>query len=113
MYVLPDCCKDRADSVCKAFAWYKSFLLKPVLVPALNKWTKVAPSIRHISVMQNFCNLVPQAFEASFHTSKMVPEAPDEAEEEGADVGAPLNETKLWGPIGQATFGEGWGLPTE
>ena len=26
----------------------------------------------------------------------MVPEAPDEAEEEGADVGAPLNETKLW-----------------
>ena len=51
--------------------------------------------MRHISVMQNFCNLVPQAFEAAFHTSNMVPEAPDD-EEEGADVGAPLNESKLW-----------------
>ena len=70
-------------------------MLKPILVPALNKWTKVAPCMRHVSVLQNFCRLVPRAFEACFKTSARNPRE-DDSEDEGAEVGAPIDQARVW-----------------
>ena len=103
------CCQDRAASVSRAFELLEDLLLKPVLVPALNKWTKVAPCVRHISVLQNFCNLVPQAFDATFHSSQMVAEAQAQSSDddnEGAEVGAPVNESKVWQRLARLRLGK-------
>ncbi|CAE7693670.1 unnamed protein product [Symbiodinium sp. CCMP2592] len=70
-------------------------MLKPIAVPALNKWTKVAPCVRHVSLLQNFCQLAPKAFEAAFQTAGMVADQVS-SEDEGEQVGAPVNETKVW-----------------
>ena len=79
----------------KACTVLDQVIFQPVQVPALNKWTKVAPCMRHISVMQNFCNLVPRAFESCFRTSKQIAEQ-GISDDEGEEVGAPVNQTKVW-----------------
>ena len=91
----------------RGYELIEQLLLKPVLVPALNKWTKVAPCVRHISVMQNFCQLIPRAFEAAFHTASMIAEANnDSSEDEGAQVGMPLNEQKVWRKLARLRLGK-------
>ena len=72
--------------------WLNSKLLGAICVPALNKWTKVAPCVRHVAVLQNFCGLVPEA-------SKYIVPPPEEdsgPEDEGQAVGAPLDQSKAW-----------------
>ena len=69
-----------------------SRLLTTISAPAMNKWTKVAPCVRHIAVLQNFCGLVPEACQHLFPP----PEEDSGAEDEGQAVGAPLDESKAW-----------------
>lgn len=69
-----------------------SRLLTAISVPAMNKWTKVAPCVRHIAVLQNFCGLVPEACQRLFPP----PEEDSGPEDEGQAVGAPLDESKAW-----------------
>ena len=47
-------------------------------------------------MMQNFCRLVPKAFEACFKTSGALGQVHDDSEDEGEEVGAPVNQTKVW-----------------
>ena len=69
-----------------------SKLLTCISVPAMNKWTKVAPCVRHVAVLQSFCNLVPQA------CKELCPPPEDDSgsEDEGAAVGVPVDESKAW-----------------
>ena len=72
--------------------WLNSKLLSAICVPALNKWTKVAPCVRHVAVLHFFCGLVPEA-------SKYIVPLPEEdsgPEDEGQAVGAPLDQSKAW-----------------
>ena len=72
-------------------------MFKPILVPALNKWTKVAPCIRHVSLLQNFGGgLAPKAFKAGLQVPSAAEEDSPGEEDEGERVGAPLNESKVW-----------------
>lgn len=69
-----------------------SRLLTVISVPALNKWTKVAPCVRHVAVLQNFCGLVAAACQLLIPP----PEESSEEEDEGQAVGVPLDESKAW-----------------
>ena len=99
-----DCCQDRAASVQKGMQLLEQVMLKPISVPALNKWTKVAPCIRHVSLLQNFCSLAPKAFKAGLP----IPSNPCEAssEDEGEQVGAPVNESKVWKKLARLRLGK-------
>lgn len=72
--------------------FFTAKLLVAISVPALNKWTKVAPCIRHVAVLQSFCDLVPQA------AKQLVPPAEEDSESdrEGQALGVPADENKAW-----------------
>ena len=68
--------------------------LHAISVPALNKWTTVAPCVNLVSAMQHFCDVLPQAFGLCFPKGPQAEST--ESEDEGRDVGAPLDQTKMW-----------------
>ena len=85
----------------------QSVFLHAMTVPALNKWTTVAPTLGLVAAMQQFGELVPRAFRACYPApSREGPQAAgqagaagsesDDAEDEGAALGAPLDQTKVW-----------------
>ena len=95
-HVCRGCCSDRDESVEKGVRVLQETLLTPVLVPAMNKWTKVAPCICHISAMQHFCGLLPAAFQAMAGQARTQPDEADSSDDEGAALGVPVNETRSW-----------------
>ena len=68
--------------------------LHAISVPALNKWTTVAPCVNLVSAMQHFCDVLPQAFGLCFPKGPQAEST--ESEDEGRDLGAPLDQTKMW-----------------
>ena len=92
VHVCHGCCADREASIDQGMQWLTSKLLTAIAAPALNKWTKVAPCVRHVAVLQSFCNLVPDACQQLFPP----PEEDSGSEDEGQAVGAPVDESKAW-----------------
>lgn len=68
--------------------------LHAISVPALNKWTTVAPCINLVAAMQHFCNVVPEAFALAFPQGPQAESS--QSEDEGAELGAPVDQTKVW-----------------
>ena len=72
----------------------QKMFLHAVSVPALNKWTTVAPCVNLVTAMQHFCNVLPEAFGQCFPPGPQAEHS--ESEDEGQPLGAPLDQTKAW-----------------
>ena len=99
-HVCPDpgpngCCNDREDSVVKACGILDDCFIKPMSIPALNKWTKVYPSFGQTVILFQFHDVVPRAIKARLG-SAAGPVDESSSDEEEKKLGVPLNETKRW-----------------
>lgn len=71
----------------------ESEVLKPMPLPAMNKWTKVAPTVAHIALLGLFHNgFVVDAFRAEF--GALQDEESDLSNNEDDKLGAPANEAR-------------------
>ncbi len=68
-------------------------LLRPLTVPALNKWTKVAPCVGLVTLLQHFCKAIPRAMQEEFQAETRADSGGEE--DEGAALGAPINQTRV------------------
>lgn len=89
------CCDSRSDSVEKGAKLVQQVFLHAISIPALNKWTTVAPCINLVAAMQHFCNVVPQAFGRCFPAGPSA-ESSGLDMDEGKELGVPLDQTKAW-----------------
>ena len=90
IHVCRGCCANEAQSLERAVSLVQKVFLHAISVPALNKWTTVAPCVNLVSAMQH----LPQAFGLCFPKG---PQAESTgSEDEGRDLGAPLDQTKMW-----------------
>ena len=55
----------------------------------------MAPCMNLVAGMQHWCGVVPEAFAAAFLQGPLV-ESDDESADEGAELGAPVDQTKVW-----------------
>ena len=70
-------------------------MVKPMSIPALNKWTKVYPSFGQTVLLFHFHDLVPKALQSRLGSVSDPVDSSSEAEEE-KQLGVPMNETKKW-----------------
>ena len=95
----PGCCSEGAagdpeKSRARALDLIDKVLLPSVMVPATNKWTKVAPVISRVALWASFHNLMKDAFkEIVFRRTN---ENPGSDISEGEQAGAPCNEQKTF-----------------
>ena len=94
IHVCRGCCANEAQSLERAVSLVQKVFLHAISVPALNKWTTVAPCVNLVSAMQHFCDVLPQAFGLCFPKGPQAEST--ESEDEGRDLGAPLDQTKMW-----------------
>ena len=73
----------------------RKVLMHHMSIPALNKWTTVAPCASLVAGQQAFCRVIPDAFEACFGSLEEVSDS-SEAADEGAELGQPVDQTKRW-----------------
>ena len=79
----------------KAQKLIESEVLKPMPLPAMNKWTKVAPTVAHIALLGLFHNgFVVDAFKAEF--GELQDEESDLSNNEDDKLGVPANEARKW-----------------
>ena len=78
-HICSGCCASRLESVDRAAALFQEVFLHALTIPALNKWTTVAPSMTLVAAMQQCYDVVPQAFGRCF--------ARGQAEESSDDSG--------------------------
>ena len=72
----------------------RKVLMHHMSIPALNKWTTVAPCASFVAAQQHFCGVLPAAFEACFGN---LPEASESSQEDqGAALGQPIDQTRRW-----------------
>lgn len=69
-------------------------LMHQMSIPALNKWTTVAPCASLVAAQQHFCEVLPAAFEACFGNRQEVSEESDV--DEGVALGQPVDQTARW-----------------
>ena len=86
------CCANQAESLEKAVRLVQSMFIHAMSVPALNKWTTVAPCVNLIAAMMHFCNVLPEAMGRCFPPEVVS----SDSEEEGQPLGVPLDQTKVW-----------------
>ena len=72
-------------------------ILKPMPLPAMNKWNKVAPTAAHVALLGLFANgfLVEAAFKAEFGALRDDEES-NNSNSEDAKLEVPINEAKKW-----------------
>lgn len=79
----------------KAQNLIEEHVLKPLPLPAMNKWTKVAPTVAHIALLGLFHNgFVAEAFRAEF--GELQDEASDLSNNEDEKLEVPVNEARRW-----------------
>lgn len=91
----PACCSSEADSLDKAVGVMQEVFLHSITVPALNKWTTVAPCMTLVAAMQQFCDVIPEAFSRCFLAGAPA-ESSDDDSDEGDQLGVPRDQTKVW-----------------
>ena len=79
----------------KASGLVVKVLLTGLTVPVLNKWTTVSPCISRVAAMQQFCHVLPEPFGRCF-PQRPLAESGSSAEDEGQELGVPLDQTKVW-----------------
>ena len=77
----------------KAVQLVQKVFIHALTVPALNKWTTVAPCLCVVAAMGHFCNVVPEAFGRCFPPKPVLSETEDDS---GRELGAPVDQTKVW-----------------
>lgn len=78
--------------------------MRPISPPALNKWTKVFPSVGNVVFFQFFHNLMPEAFAAEFERlvdAHVRPEDSDNERDE-RELEVPVNEIERWKKLARA-----------
>lgn len=66
VHICNGCCGSEAESLDKAVALVQNVFLRCLTVPALNKWTTVAPCMTLVAAMQQFSDVAPKAFGRCF-----------------------------------------------
>ena len=79
----------------RAAALFQEVFLHALTIPALNKWTTVAPSMTLVAAMQQCYDVVPQAFGRCFARGQ-AEESSDDSGGEDAALGVPRDQTKQW-----------------
>ncbi|CAE7314521.1 SSRP1, partial [Symbiodinium necroappetens] len=92
------CCQTAEEARGKAEGLFSECLLRPIAVPALNKWTKVFPCIGACVLLASFSDIGQQAFQQQF--GNLGPEALSEQENSGdaedEALKVPINEVERW-----------------
>ena len=84
----------------KAQKLLEDAVICPLPIPALNKWTKLGPTIAKVTLMSHFCGVLGTCLRREF--SKLVEEEDAASDQEGeagaaaAGVGLPLDERAEW-----------------
>lgn len=95
MHVCAGCCSGRDEAVAKAQTLINSKILRPMPLPAMNKWTKVAPTVAHIALVAFFHEgFVVDAFKAVF--GELQDTDSELSNNEEAKLEVPINEAKRW-----------------
>ncbi len=68
--------------------------MRAMPVPALNKWTKVAPAIGQVTLMSHFCGILAEAFACHWRLAPALAEPRTITAED--DTGEPLDQAKTW-----------------
>lgn len=92
------CCSDFAESLGRACQVIEECLVKPLPIPALNKWTKLFPTFAHNVLLAHFFDFVSGAFSDLFgQAATAAADGLSSSEDEEAKaLGAPVNEMKTW-----------------
>ena len=92
------CCDDREASVGRACDAISKTLLRPIPVPAMNKWTKVFPTMGLTVLISQFYGIIPGAFSDLFgkETADLLSSESSSENEEDKALDAPINEAKKW-----------------
>ncbi|CAE7386793.1 unnamed protein product [Symbiodinium sp. CCMP2592] len=85
---------DRAESVEKGTLLVQKVLMHQMSIPALNKWTTVAPCASLVAAQQHFCEVLPDALQACFGNRQEVSE--ESEVDEGVALGQPVDQTARW-----------------
>ena len=85
----------------KAQKLLESAVVCPLPVPALNKWTRLGPTIARVTFMSHFCGVLGHCLRKEFATLAERVQEEDhgsdrEAEDAAASVGLPLDERAEW-----------------
>ena len=94
----PGCCAGHEEFLETANALVAECIVAPLPQPALNKWTRLGPTIARVALMSHFCGLLEHALHEEFGgLAERVEDEQEEAEEEQAEaVGLPLDERAAW-----------------
>ena len=92
------CCQSEAEARQKATDLVCKCLLRPIAVPALNKWTKVFPAVGCCVLLASFSDIGQCAFRQQFGKQEVgaLSELDSSDEEEDAALNVPINEVKRW-----------------
>lgn len=98
MHVCNGCCGDEARARAKAADLFCECLLRPVSVPALNKWTKVFPCVGACVLLASFSDVGQSTFRTKFGDREMhsLSELDSSDNEEDEALHVPINEIKRW-----------------
>lgn len=96
VHVCQDCCESPAAAKAKAVDLICDLLLRPAVVPALNKWTKVFPCVGATVLLSSFCNVAKICFDRQFTLSERASSESSDENPEDKALGVPLNEVKKW-----------------
>jgi hypothetical protein len=95
LHICGGCCNNREEAIAKGQKLIEAEVLKPLPLPAINKWTKVAPTVAHIALLQLFHNgWVVEAFKTEF--GELVDDESDLSNEEDRKLEVPVNESRKW-----------------
>ena len=105
-HICTGCCESRLESVDRAAALFQEVFLHAMTIPALNKWTTVAPSMTLVAAMQQCYDVIPQAFRRCFARGQ-AEESSDDSGGEDAALGVPRDQTKTMEEASQKEVTEG------
>ena len=116
-----EACGDRATSVDRACDLIYAVVLRNLQIPALNKWTKLAPVLSQITLMANFVGVIARAFGSKLEDTKSAeasgqvdPSASGQVDPEGADMsegeilGAPSDSAAAFRKAAQRRTNKGY-----
>ena len=93
-----NCCRDADEAREKASDLMCTCLLRPIAVPALNKWTKVFPCVGACVLLSSFSDSGPTLFKHLFGKQDVaaLSELDSSGDEEDEALNVPINEVKRW-----------------
>ncbi|CAE7841126.1 unnamed protein product, partial [Symbiodinium necroappetens] len=91
-----NCCGGRDEFLKKAEELVSDCIVAPLPQPALNKWTRLGPTIARVTLMSHFCGLLKHAMQKEFGGLAERVHGEDSVDEQAEAVGLPLDERAAW-----------------